>query len=464
MAFLLIGVEIIEELIAESALEALATDVAESAIAEVAPVTTETLFSATEASTEEAFIETEIEQGTTNLIEEQLAVSEEITQPTLPTYLEEVSITEQTPFLGDQSAIINVSGLEEDTASWALRDVFALSVETVGGVAGELAPALGSLLPKTKEELQKVLLEKIGLDNVSPSDIIERFFPSQTPAINSGEFISFSNGSFLDPRALGYDVGCFISYTQQKLENNGGNEYLAMFDVSKEHPNLAYLFKPLYEFERDVKDKPKLNINIFSVFDGTNIRPENVITDPISGRFSIIDETGVKREYTGSMGNIPAYDTFCGPSSPNNTAPLTIFGTICMLHDIDYDNEGYFSWQADQKMISRVAHLKHLMGYTESALATLASKYFSTVGYTLAMFKGTLGTSPDKKVYDLPAGDIFFHLTKSENVFARKKFYEGMVQALESSLMQSKSMDSISCRMNESNLLQMFDALNIVSD
>ena len=113
------------------------------------------------------------------------------------------------------------------------------------------------------------------------------------------------------------------------------------------------------------------------------------------GHFAILDETGIKRQYTGSKG-ITAFGknfrtptlhgTWVGPMSPNDTLPVDLLDTYAMLHDIEYE-EGYFNKLADWKLVSRIEHNLHRMSGMQYYKAKFTAHWFKNSG---VLFSSTI--------------------------------------------------------------------------
>lgn len=187
-----------------------------------------------------------------------------------------------------------------------------------------------------------------------------------------------------------------------------------------------YLEPYLLEFHKRVtklisrKNLGELYSQIANVYHGKNI----TLTDNL--RQSIETSTGLKiylisdevgnyfthRESTSRF-YLPNFDEYGGPFSRNKDAPTTLSGLFYMLHDIDYTNRGYFDLESDLKLISRLDNnINRFESNSEVAFANLAIQYFSTIGFTLASFKGRLFKTEEQE----PDQEILFHFLQESGL------------------------------------------------
>lgn len=277
---------------------------------------------------------------------------------------------------------------------------------------------------------------------------------------NKGEELTVDkNGKIRSPWQTGYDLGRFLGLTEDELYKGRGED-VAMRNVSRTFPELAYLLMNVTKFGKYAPKPDTLNkVNRYrSIYTGKNISPENTFIDE-NGNVGGIDEFGNRHVYTGVRGTLPAYDTFCGPQSPNDKRPTTIFGTICMLHDIGYDKNGYFDLESDLIFASRILNLYPKMGFQERVLALTAVHYFLTVGNSLAMFKDVLPSNVDKVPTNIPANDISKEIYGLQlNPIERQRFYKGLRDGADSTL----KLQTAPTKYNTVSLLPMFDQIEVL--
>jgi len=260
--------------------------------------------------------------------------------------------------------------------------------------------------------------------------VVEYFKNKNAP--KKEEIIVKDDGSILDPYDLGFDVGKLIAKTEIHIRE-GYDEAQAMQKVLIEEPDLIYLYADVWKYEHnqgstDIKDL----LNRVRIYDGKGINPENVFQND-KGQFCIVNEVNETKCYTGSIN--PGFPTlhgvWTGPNSPNNLAPISLLDTYAMLHDIGYDEEGYFDFfDSDLILISRIINNLDRMEPEEREKALVTMNYFSTIGYTLSLFRNGLPSDIDRHPSAIVTNDIFKALSGSNNVLSRTRFYEGLREGI----------------------------------
>lgn len=268
-----------------------------------------------------------------------------------------------------------------------------------------------------------------------------------------------SKGQILDPFKIGKDLGKFIGLTENELYK-GESEVGAYKKVSMSFPELAYLVANVTGFSK-YTPRPDVMAKVNAkraVYTGANCTPENTFVDE-NGNIGGINEFGIREIYDGSRGNMPAYDVFCGPDSPNNKRPTTLFGTYCMFHDIGYLRNGYFDLESDLILCARILNNLSKMGFQERVLAMTACHYFLTTGNSIAMFKNILPSNVNEKPVTYPAQDISAYIFGTQlQPVKRMNFYEGMKQGLDEHL----KMSMMPSRYNSTTLLPLFDSIEVL--
>lgn len=314
--------------------------------------------------------------------------------------------------------------------------------------------------------------------------------PTQIPA-----------GKYTDPHQMGVDVGNLVGLaanafsSQGKIDFNNGDilDRAILNSIMKAatiQPSLSYLVKVVYGFlSQKIPDFEKSlgpeYTKIASIYNGKCLAPGKVYQNT-KGQFSIVDEVGIINTYTGTSGSVPNYDTWVGPYGPNDKAPTTLVGVYAFLHDIGYDNLGYFNVTEDLKLLSRISQNFTRMGYQERVVAQVTMQYFSNVGIVLGALKTKyLPDNIDEVTYDTGFGgvdDIYSHLipSSSEDVSEQLKagrqavskvrdetrtiFYQGLREGVEQ--MERVTLGQLATgpqTIGNSAILQSFLNLGVVS-
>lgn len=152
---------------------------------------------------------------------------------------------------------------------------------------------------------------------------------------------------------------------------------------------------------------------IYEIYTGVGFEPRNVIMseNKFIYKFDMIDEVGSrihleqdKNAYT--LPSVISGYVFAGPKSRNNSLPINVPDTAFLAHDADYGTLGYFHWEADQKLISRLLQRRASWPVKDVKAINNTIVYFSTLGASLAKLKGSI-TSPTSVSVDSVTDDIF---------------------------------------------------------
>ena len=188
------------------------------------------------------------------------------------------------------------------------------------------------------------------------------------------------------------------------------------------NPQLMQIGKHYIDWARTQQVKKLDTVGINRVYNGKNIKKEGVFryNNGEGVHFAIYDETQKVEYYDGraaprgasttqliGLGFIPPiHGVWMGPKSPNNDVPIDLVDTFSMMHDIEYNNHGWFYEEGDLKYISRLSQNMDRMGFIESYFAKFGIKWFSTVGSALAKVAGSLKNPSESE--ESSRGDDFF--------------------------------------------------------
>ena len=265
------------------------------------------------------------------------------------------------------------------------------------------------------------------------------------------------NSLNFDAYQVGLDLGHFLSYNEKYL-SKGFSEEKAMLQVIQEHPELTYLFGPVYNYDHETQKMPVSELmKMVKDYNGNGLTQIEKVENGIT-LYGVRDEKGSEKYYRGKRypNNPTVHGVYCGAFSPNNFPAIDYIDLVCESHDIQYDDEGYFSFFADLKLVERLRSRMSTYSPVQKLKAASMIKYFSTMGYTLSLFKKQLPGYVDKKVIGGSYNDIFFQLSKLQDPVKRMRFYKGLRKGLEQeqNMAEFGDVDSNSCKLINQKLLQ----------
>lgn len=263
--------------------------------------------------------------------------------------------------------------------------------------------------------------------------------------------------------ATGYDLGLLLSQasTEYASSNLPYKEIIQQVVNSEQH--LSYLVDPINAyFSISANFEIPTYETIKETYNGRSLRVEDVYVKryrlpdgTIRDNFAILDETGAEREYTGTQGSVPTImkgSYFLGPSSPNNNAPTYLLDMFAMLHDVGYDNAGFFDLYADLQLCSRIEQNMDRFTEFEKPYAIFTLKYFSSLGYLLANFTHKTSLNLSDPVLKTDAGIFDFLSMNNNDPDVRLAFYQGLQDGLNvGSVALSQGMDA--CHMLNQNAI-----------
>ena len=377
----------------------------------------------------------------------------------------------------------NVEPIDERTS--LERDLDDLGINREGLGSKEIEKILNRLDPETAQEVldsfdstlpsvyNKFIDSEIGSFDpfLKPSDLM---VIDPSGRVVTGKEFKTSNFNFIDPFHLGQDFGLALGQqipVMSKLLRSGSSRtkslLLSSLMSSDGSPNEAFISKKLNNFllsSKYIQDPDASNKSydiIASVYDG-KFKTDAYYKD---GFVSLVDETGSLRQYKGSQGtfkigsavieNPTTIGAYIGPASSNNTLPRLVgtgsnnfLDTLAFLHDISYDEEGYFSIIADQQLVSRVRQNMDKFTGSDYYLAKFVDNWFSTVSPLLS--KITNQDESNKLYQNLlysDPNDLFSFVVGPFNSYAldvnlvraqrltrnasRSKFYAGLKDGLD---------------------------------
>jgi hypothetical protein len=254
------------------------------------------------------------------------------------------------------------------------------------------------------------------------------------------------------------------------------HEYEAIQEVIQDYPELTYLVKSVTDFKIENEEFSQVFPEFQQKYHGRNIDPAKSGFDS-NGNVFQYDEDGVKHTYVGTRGKTPSYKGWCGANSANETNALGynkdgkliypqdhngVFVSFCILHDIGYDERGFCSYSDDLTFCARVSNNYDRMTYSEALLARSACLYFTTIGAVLSKLKTkALGTDPARTLYNVNADDIYYRLVKNQDPYSRRRFYMGVENGLESTIIQQTQ--PVHNRYITNNLLMDFYRIGVES-
>jgi hypothetical protein len=208
------------------------------------------------------------------------------------------------------------------------------------------------------------------------------------------------------------------------------------------NPKLLQVGKHYLEWAKTVSATNVAPDQVTKVYNGKNIARDKVFKDQ-QGHFSIVDETGTTEVYTGraaprsaskaqliGLGFVPTlHGVWVGPKSRNNDYPIDLLDTISMMHDIEYNNHGWFYELGDVKYISRLSQNLDRMTWSEAAMARFCISWFSTVGKALAKASGSL-RDPTVENKSQVSIDDFFEYLKGATGYQSKPL-EGQIMIID---------------------------------
>ena len=314
----------------------------------------------------------------------------------------------------------------------------AASIAAEIGLGDVVSAAIGGAVVSNvsgvvNEKATEKVRNTIGEENLDYLDTVKNELLGVAGGYLTGNFDDFISNEIIhrqgseSPRAMsddstpniqGYDVSTFIIKHATELANNGVQEHIIDIigtdlgiiqqketkEISNEilkSDNGEYDPKKLtmaqrlsnYYADKSLSKSPEFK-EIFDVYDGSGISPENVVmsSDDEFWKFDIYDETGnrVHLEQNKKAYVLPAvYGVFGGAMSPNNYISTDVPDTCFLCHDADY-GVSYFHWKSDMKLVSRLIQQRDK--WPEGSISQLNSIviYFATLGASLAVLKGSL--------------------------------------------------------------------------
>ncbi len=252
-----------------------------------------------------------------------------------------------------------------------------------------------------------------------------------------------------DPVQLGKDLGQFISVTNSIKTNNPQKDPASVFkDATDMYPGLSYLVPKILDHSSlTVQPNTRMYQEIYKVYNGKGLSYDQAYWGVDANGNKTInakDELGQLYTWTVETGKytLPTlWGHFCGPFSANNALPIGpgITDLASFFHDCLYKKFGGFGHlRADYELISRLSQNLDGMSPQERIAAKVAINYFSTIGHSLAVYRGTLPISVSQAPINTPqANDDILPKLIPEAVqsvdypIIRRQFYKSLEDSLQ---------------------------------
>jgi hypothetical protein len=207
----------------------------------------------------------------------------------------------------------------------------------------------------------------------------------------------------LKAQDMGAQLGTLIGSTTTDILSKNKDPMQAFNDTLTSYPFLQGITSKVLDYQKNLQDiLPTTDRfkQIYTLFKGRSLSLEKSVSmqiDPQTGLkiFTFIDEWGQKFTYKENPNSIkipPINGVWTGINSPNNALPVNLLDLFALGHDISY-HERMFDLDADYRLISRCAQNLDRMGTIERMKALITIKYFSTIGHTIALYRGNPNTS-----------------------------------------------------------------------
>ncbi len=377
-----------------------------------------------------------------------------------------------------------------DTLRNALADV-GITEELLGAQQWNKLVALASGGAITVDELVKFydsnnLQETVEghLDNLvknkdgigSPNGYL--FIDSLGNPVNVTDFLNGSIKEIIDPYYIGYSTGKLAVSTGYEMSKTKGikmnkNLILSTLKAVNKNDEYAFIAKKMMRYmssQEYIKDPLKFSNTYnyyYQIYDGKYLKEPYLDTD---GKYAALDETGKKHKYVGSRGvhNILGYEVnnptlhgvYVGPLSPNNSLPIDSFDRAAFFHDCNYDEGGFFHYEADFILVSEVQHILddpvELAKYSNITIAKMKFTvwWFSNISPILSslynqnehadnkitdilhanqgsffdMILGQYDKKNQKESLDLP--EEYFWIRRKARSYAEKQFLDGLEEGI----------------------------------
>lgn len=406
--------------------------------------------------------------------------------------------------------------------------VTGLGLEGLSAVIGEESLATLASAGLTSESLGaiswKYIAQQIGI-GVAVHEIIEtisdkpyEFFNSVINSIISEEdgfdtttdkliFIDpngrvvknpyASNFRYIDPYQIGYESGKIAADSAVAYYERNGIDWtptqaqiaVAMIEGTVQNPQGKEIGKRLTQYylspqvteatEQNGREALRLYQQLKEVYTGEMSSDYFIDED---GNVAVYDEVGELQVYNGSRGIIevggmelkmptilPGVYKFAGPLSPNDDVPADILDGFTFHHDVNYDNNGFFDFYGDLKLVARITNqfernpnfennsvnpyvvayakfvkmwfasvspwLSKLVAQDQSRAAAynfLQSDEMDFYSYVMGQYQDTMGYDDQPKFGFSSAYWRARRLTKNRG---RELFYAGLVKAFNDSFM-----------------------------
>lgn len=312
---------------------------------------------------------------------------------TNPTNLVEGSLLETT--LGEVSGetaanlVIDTTVISAETGYIvSMLESLGITEERLGKITYDLvissiaAGAISELDLKQAVEQNSQLLFNNIIDHIAGDQDIFTDYSKLIIIGSNGEVIQASdipqmkNAKYFDAFRVGYDTGMALTsqaynvflFEKDNVPRDKAYLLAAIKSATEDIPR-AYMGKKLLEYVQStdyINDPNKYSgvIEQFKAVYNGDIDPENVWLDD-NKSLHVIDETGVERIFNYSEDNYlnlfgqkfsmpQLHGNYVGPGSVGGASPVDELDLYAALHDISYDDNGYFSKIGDIQLLSRI--------------------------------------------------------------------------------------------------------------